>query len=105
MAIKFKFDKARKQIKVEGIDKPIKAQTLEYFVQQNTFDKDKSIFLNYKGLTFVIENPPGDEDEEIFFPINLQYQDTPEQDRLLKMKSNADIDAIYAIKEEYGCNN
>lgn len=97
---KIKFDRVRKQIKIDG--KIFKAQELDYFIQQNTFDKHKSMFFNKSGFTYILENEAGEQDEEIFFPINLQYQDTPEQARLLKIKSQEEINEINAIKEEYG---
>ena len=97
---KIKFDRARKELKIDG-DK-IKSQTLEYFIQKNTFDKHHSTFLNHKGLTYILDNPISEEDEEIFNPITLQYQDTDLQERLFAMKPQSEIDAINEIKKEYG---
>lgn len=97
---KLKFDSARNIVKYNG--KKYKAQQLDYFVQQNTFDKHKSIYFNKGGLTYVLFNEPSEEEEEIFFPINLQYQDTDEQKRLFAMKNEQDIEEINEIKKEYG---
>lgn len=102
MPRKFKFDKTRQTIKTKLMKKAIPAQTLEYFVQQNTFDRHQSRFLNYKGFTFVLENPKGDDDDEIHFDIELKYQDTDLQKRLFAMKSEKEIEEINKIKEDYG---
>ena len=79
------------------------AKTIAYFTQAGTFDKDLSTYYNHKGLTYIINNPSDDtDDEEIHFDIELKYQDTPEQARLFASKSQAELDEIAEIKAEYG---
>lgn len=100
--IKIKFDNTRKELKVkDGRKKPVKAQYLDYFVQQNTFDKHESRYFNHKGLTYILTNPSDDENEEIFFPVEFKYQDTDLQKRLFAMKSPQEIEEIAKIKEDY----
>ena len=96
----FKYDKARKEIKLNG--KRYKGQTLDYFVQQNTFDKHESKYLNYKGLTFVLSNPVSTEDEVIDVDITLVNQDAPELTRVLAGMSEQDKTLRNEILEDYG---
>ncbi len=100
---KLKFNRVKKQVKVSTLKNPVEAQPLDNFVvRTNNFDKHKSVFFNKAGFTYVLSNPLEDEGDEVFFPITLRYQDTPEQARLFAGKSQKEINEIILIKKEYG---
>ncbi len=96
----FKYDKVRKTIKTNG--KTYRGVELDYFVNTNTFDKQESEFLNYKGLTFIFSNPQGENDDEVHFDINLQYQDAPELEILKKIESRQNRELREEILKDYG---
>ena len=78
------------------------AKQLDYFVQKNTFDKDLSAFYNYKGLTYVLNNPAEEVEDEIDVEIkSKQVIDNDLKARYFAGLSQAEIAAIEEVKEEY----
>ena len=78
------------------------AKTLEYFTQTNQFDKDLSAYYNYNGLTYVLQNPSKDEDDEIHVDITSKMDVDLELKKRYFAGLNAEsIAKIEEIKEEY----
>ena len=101
-----KIDKARKQIRLRDkngkLSKPINAVELDYFVQQNTFDKHQSQYLNYKGLTYIISNPKNEQDEDIDVEIKSKMETDEELNNRYFMGLDEESKLeILKIQEEY----
>ena len=98
-----KFDKARKEIILrDNKNKRIKAVELDYFVQQNTFDKHQSIFFNHKGLTYIIENPSKETEEDEIMTIKSKITiDEELNNRYFLGLDEKSKEAILEIQEEY----
>ncbi len=101
---KIKFNRVLKNAKVQGIKNKIKAQTLESILNTDTFDRDKSIFFNKGGMTYVTYNEPGDKDEDdnTFQMRSSDVVDPDLKKRWMAMASQKDIDNAQEIRDEYG---
>ena len=99
-----KFDKARREIILKDTknNKRIKAVELDYFTQQNTFDKHLSTFFNHKGLTYILENPSKEQDEDEVMTIKSKVEiDEELNNRYFAGLDEASKQAILELQEEY----
>lgn len=88
-----------KNKKVEQAAKPIGA----FVGNSNKFDKHLSTYHNYKGLTYVLQNPQED-DLDDDYEMTLESNVTVDEDlkaRYFAGLSEAELAEIEEIKEEY----
>ena len=103
---KIKLDKARKELILKdqtswGKTKKVKAKLIGDL--SNKFDRDLCTFVNIKGLTYVIENAPSEQEEE--YEMTLKSAVTIDEElnnRYFAGLDEASKQAILEIQEEYG---